>query len=168
MIQTKKKTIKKTTKKTTKKKPVKKKEAKIKAVKKKVVKKAKYWEGIGRRKTASARVRIFSRGTKEFIVNKQKLKDYFSQEFLPQKSLAPLDILNLADKFRVSVKVKGGGNNAQAEAIRHGLARALEKFNANFRKKLKKAGYLTRDPRMKERKKFGLKKARRAPQWRKR
>lgn len=136
--------------------------------KKKVVKKPKYWEGIGRRKTASARVRIFTQGAKSFIVNKQKLEDYFSQEILPKKSLAPLDILNLKDKFQVSIRVKGGGVNAQAEAIRHGLARALEKFNPNFRKKLKKAGYLTRDPRMKERKKFGLKKARRAPQWRKR
>lgn len=138
------------------------------AKKKSPARKIKYWEGIGRRKTASARVRIFTQGNKEFVVNKQKFDDYFHRAFLSEKSLAPLDILNLKEKFRVLSKVKGGGINAQAEAIRHGLARALEKFNPDFRKKLKKAGYLTRDPRMKERKKFGLKKARRAPQWRKR
>jgi len=76
--------------------------------------------------------------------------------------------MKVVDRFRVLVKVKGGGINAQAEAVRHGIARALLKFNPDFRKKLKRAGFLTRDPRKRERKKFGLKRARRAPQWRKR
>lgn len=134
----------------------------------KTARKAKYWEGVGRRKTAVARVRIVTRGKKEFLVNEKKLEDYFSVDLLDKKATAPLDILNLLDKFKVSVRANGGGIDAQAEAIRHGLSRALVKFNPNFRKKLKKAGFLTRDPRMKERKKFGLKKARKAPQWSKR
>jgi len=133
-----------------------------------VAKKNRYWEGVGRRKTAVARVRISTQGEKDFLVNEKKLKDYFSIPYLCQTARAPLELLKLLDKFKVSVKIKGGGICAQAEAIRHGLARALVKFNPNFRKKLKKAGFLTRDPRMKERKKFGLKKARRAPQWQKR
>jgi small subunit ribosomal protein S9 len=76
--------------------------------------------------------------------------------------------MNCLDKFRVMVKVKGGGFHAQAEAVRHGVSRALTLFNPDFRKKMKKAGFLTRDSRMRERKKFGLKRARRAPQWQKR
>ena len=82
--------------------------------------------------------------------------------------LSPLKLMNVLDKFRIMIKVKGGGIHSQAEAVRHGIARALVIFNAEFRKRLKKAGYLTRDSRMRERKKFGLKRARRAPQWRKR
>jgi len=172
--------IKKTTiKKTEKKKAITKKEKEIKAEvkkvvkkpkvkKKKVVKKPKYWEGIGRRKTAMARVRIFARGKKEFLVNEKILEEYFPIEALQQMATVPLRTLKLLPKLRVSAKVKGGGIFAQAEAIRHGMSRALVNFNPNFRKKLQKAGFLTRDPRMKERKKFGLKRARRAPQWQKR
>lgn len=135
---------------------------------KKIEKRARYWEGVGRRKTAIARVRIFSQKKKEFLVNEKNLEEYFPGPALQQKATAPFRKLKLLSKFMVSVKTKGGGITAQAEAIRHGSARALVKFNSNFRKKLKKAGYLRRDPRMKERKKFGLKRARRAPQWQKR
>jgi len=135
---------------------------------KRAIKGIRYWEGVGRRKTAVARVRIFTRGEKEFLVNEKKLSNYFSISFLDEKAILPLKLLKLLDKFRITVKVRGGGVDAQAEAIRHGLSRALIKFNPNFRKKLKKAGFLTRDSRMKERKKFGLKRARRAPQWQKR
>jgi len=164
----------------TKKKVVKKKITKKRAVKKEKVKKEikrpakrakkgpKYWEGIGRRKTAIARVRIFTQGDKEFLVNEKKVINYFPISYLIKIAASPLETLNLKEKFKVSAKTTGGGSTSQAEAVRHGLARALIKFNPNFRKKLKKAGFLTRDPRMKERKKFGLKRARRAPQWRKR
>ena len=141
---------------------------KVVSAAKKTGRRAKYWEGVGRRKTAVARVRIFTRGTKDFLVNNKKLKDYFTVAFLDKKAVSPLGGLSLLDKFKISVKVMGGGVHAQAEAVRHGLSRALVEFNPNFRKKLKKAGFLTRDPRMKERKKFGLKKARRAAQWQKR
>lgn len=159
MVEKKKSTIKKTAKKKTSKKS---------PTFKKGGGKAKYWQGIGRRKTCTARVRIFSQGTKDFIVNEQKIDKYFPIAFLSQEAVSPIEILKLVDKFKVTVKVKGGGIYGQAQAIRHGLSRALVEFNPNFRKKLKKAGFLTRDPRMKERKKFGLKKARRAPQWKKR
>ncbi len=157
---------KKTTLKTKPKKPVKKteKEEKIPRVKKIV----KYYEGVGQRKTATARVRIFSQGEKNFLVNEKLLDKYFPILQLQQVSLSPLEIMDLLGKFGVSVKVKGGGLNAQAEAIRNAIAKALVLFNPDFRKKLKKAGFLTRDPRMRERKKFGLKRARRAPQWKKR
>lgn len=141
----------------------------IKATKaKKVVKKIRYWEGMGRRKSAMARVRLFTQGNKGFTINEKKLENYFAIPFLRKIVWAPLELLKLQDKFAITVKTNGGGINAQADAIRHGLSRALEKFNPNFRKKLKKFGYLTRDARMKERKKFGLKKARKAPQWSKR
>jgi len=131
-------------------------------------KKERYIEAVGRRKTAVARVRIFPEGEKDFIVNEKKLNDYFPY-FAHQKIvLAPLELTNCLSSFKIQVKVKGGGIHSQAEAIRHGLARALISFNPDFFKRLKKAGYLTRDPRMKERKKFGLKRARKAPQWQKR
>lgn len=132
----------------------------------------KYFEAVGRRKTAVARIRLFMRkGAKEgsmFLVNEKPLESYFPTFELQQICLAPLKKMNCLDKFRISVKVKGGGLRSQAEAIRHGIARALILFNPDFRKRLKKAGYLTRDTRMRERKKFGLKRARRAPQWQKR
>lgn len=133
-----------------------------------VVKPARYFEAVGRRKTAVARVRLFTRGEKMFLVNEKPLENYFPTFELQKICQAALEKMKCLDKFRISAKVKGGGLNAQAEAIRHGIARALTIFNPDFRKRLKKFGYLTRDPRMRERKKFGLKRARRAPQWQKR
>ncbi len=127
-----------------------------------------YFEAVGRRKTAVARVRLFTKGEKEILVNDKPYQVYFPTLELQQITRAPLEKMKCADKFRILAKVKGGGLYAQAEALRHGIARALILFNPDFRKRLKKAGFLTRDPRMRERKKFGLKRARRAPQWQKR
>lgn len=129
---------------------------------------AKYLEAVGRRKTAVARVRLFLQGEKEFLVNDKPYKDYFPTLELQKIALAALEKMQCLGRFRILVKVKGGGLRGQAEAIRHGLARVLVAFNPNFRKRLRKVGFLTRDPRMRERKKFGLKRARRAPQWQKR
>lgn len=126
-----------------------------------------FLEAVGRRKTSSARIRFSIKGDKEILINDRPFHIYFPTLELQGKVLAPLNIMNI-DKFRILVKVRGGGINSQAEAVRHGVARALVLFNESFKKRLKKAGYLTRDPRMRERKKFGLKRARRAPQWRKR
>ncbi len=142
-----------------------------KVISEKVVKKPKperYFEAVGRRKTAVARVRLFTKGEKVFLVNKKPLETYFSTFELQQIAKVSLEKMNCLDKFKISAIVKGGGLNAQAEAVRHGIARALVVFNPDFRKKLKKAGFLIRDSRMRERKKFGLKRARRAPQWKKR
>jgi small subunit ribosomal protein S9 len=127
----------------------------------------KYVEGIGRRKTAVARVRI-GQGNGNITINDKNYNDYFSLPALQKKVLAPISELKLTEKFSVSAKVEGGGINAQAEAIRHGLARALTVMNPSFKKRLAVVGYVTRDSRMVERKKYGLKKARRAPQWQKR
>ncbi|MDP1994635.1 MAG: 30S ribosomal protein S9 [Ignavibacteria bacterium] len=127
-----------------------------------------YFEAIGRRKTAVARVRLFTKGDKEFIVNDKPYQQYFQTAEDQEASVASMKKMKCLDKFRITVKVKGGGHRAQAEAIRHGTARVLVDFNQNFRKRLRKAGFLTRDPRMRERKKFGLRRARRAPQWAKR
>jgi small subunit ribosomal protein S9 len=131
-------------------------------------KKEKYFEGIGRRKTAIARVRLVSQKEKDFSVNGKPMVGYFPTIELQKTVLSPLALTDCLEQFKVSVRVKGGGISSQAEAIRHGLARALVLFNTEFRKKLKSAGFLKRDPRMRERKKFGLKRARRAPQWAKR
>lgn len=126
-----------------------------------------YFEGVGRRKTAVARVRLFTKAG-DFQVN-NKLYTEFFKTFDQQKIVEEaLQKMKLFGRFRVSVKITGGGSHGQAEAVRHGLARCLIKFNPDFRKRLKRAGFLKRDPRAKERKKFGLKKARRAPQWAKR
>ncbi len=133
-----------------------------------VAKSEHYFEAIGRRKTAIARVRLFTVGEKTILINKNPLASYFPSFELQKIVLSPLEITKHLDQFRISVLVKGGGKVSQAEAIRHGLSRALVLFNPTFRKRLKKAGFLKRDPRMKERKKFGLKRARRAPQWQKR
>ena len=127
-----------------------------------------YFEATGRRKTAIARVRLFTRGEKQFMVNGKSYQEYFSTEEDRQTAIASMIKMKCLDKFRVTVVVRGGGHSAQAEAIRHGTARVLVDFNANFKKRLRKVGYLTRDPRMRERKKFGLRRARRAPQWAKR
>jgi len=128
---------------------------------------AKYIEAVGRRKTSIARVRLYI-GKVGFEVNGKNYKDYFTYPFWQQIVEGPLQQLQPTEKFGISVKVSGGGINSQAEAVRHGLARALVKLNEGYRKQLRKLGYITRDPRMKERRKYGLKKARRAPQWSKR
>lgn len=128
----------------------------------------KYLEATGRRKTASARVRLFSEGEKTFSVNGKSLENYFLSSELQEIVKAPLFIMDIIGKFGLTAIVKGGGSHSQAEAIRHGIARAIVAVNPEFRTRLKKAGFLIRDPRMKERKKFGLKRARKAPQWSKR
>ena len=130
--------------------------------------KDKYLEAVGKRKTAVARVRIFTRGERAFLVNQKPLEKYFPIVDLQKIAQASLDKMKCLDKFRVEVLVKGGGLSSQAEAIRHGTARALTLFNLDFKKRLRRAGFLTRDSRIRERKKFGLKRARRAPQWAKR
>jgi len=128
----------------------------------------KYYEAIGRRKTSVARVRLYTRGDKIFLINDKQFNQYFKNVESKNIVEAPLVKMNCVDRFRVTARVFGGGLNSQAEALRHGIARALVMFNPDFKKRLKKSGYLTRDPRMKERKKPGLKRARRAPQWAKR
>jgi len=127
-----------------------------------------YFEAIGRRKTAVARVRLFTRGEKQFLVNGKPYQEYFTLGADQQTVTSSMRKMKCLDKFKVTVMVTGGGRNAQAEAVRHGTARVLVDFNANFKKRLRKVGYLTRDPRMRERKKFGLKRARKSPQWAKR
>lgn len=143
-------------------------EKKVEKKEKPVVKPDKYYESEGRRKTAVARVRIWTKGSKEFLVNQKPLEKYFPTLELQKKALASLETMKCLDKFKVSIVVRGGGLSSQAEAIRHGIARVLILFNLDFRKRLKKAGFLRRDSRMRERKKPGLKRARRAPQWKKR
>jgi len=132
------------------------------------IKTDKYFEAVGRRKTSTARVRIFIAEKPEFSVNGKEAKLYFPTAEMQKIIQDPFSKLKLTEKFRVSVKVSGGGLHSQAEAIRHGLARVLIIWNAELRGKLKKAGFLKRDPRMKERRKFGLKKARKSPKWSKR
>lgn len=139
-----------------------------KSIKENAGKPERYFEAIGRRKTAVARVRLYTKGDREFLVNNKPYQQYFPLVEDQQTATSSMVKMKCFDKFRVTVVVKGGGRHAQAEAIRHGTARVLVDFNANFRKRLRKAGFLTRDPRMRERKKFGLKRARRAPQWAKR
>jgi small subunit ribosomal protein S9 len=129
---------------------------------------AEYFYGTGRRKEAVARVRIYP-GEGEFIVNGRTARDYFGGRDLYQLTIMqPLRLTNTAERFNVSVKVVGGGVTGQAGAIRHGLARALTRFDAELRPVLKRAKLLTRDAREKERKKVGLKRARKAPQYTKR
>ncbi len=124
-------------------------------------------EATGRRKTAIARVRIVA-GKGTVTVNGKDLKHYFSLPRLVAAAVAPLVQLNLAKNYDVSVKVSGGGINAQAEAIRHGLSQAIVMADVAWKPRLRAMGYMTRDSRMVERKKYGLRKARRAPQWAKR
>lgn len=123
---------------------------------------------VGRRKTSIARVRLIKNGKGTVTVNGKPFDKYFTAYELRTIVLSPLDIAGQANAVDVSVKVAGGGIRGQAEAVRHGISRALIVLNPTFRRSLKKLGYLTRDARKKERKKFGLKKARRAPQWSKR
>lgn len=127
-----------------------------------------YWEAVGRRKSAIARVRLYTRGEKGVWIGEKPYGVYFQTLELQKIVEDALKKMKADTRFRVSVKLSGGGIRGQAEAVRHGISRALVKFNADFRKRLKRAGYLTRDPRVKERRKFGLKKARKAPQWAKR
>ena len=123
--------------------------------------------GTGRRKSSVARVRLYA-GTGKVTVNDRDIDDYFGLETLKLIVRQPLVLTGTADKFDVVCRVAGGGVTGQAGAIRHGLSRALLQFDEELRPTLKKAGFLTRDPRMKERKKYGLKAARRAPQFSKR
>lgn len=130
----------------------------------------KYFEAVGRRKTSVVRVRVSTSegNTGEMTVNEKPAEKYFFTPELLRVATASLKKMKLFNKFSVTAKIKGGGIHSQAEAFRHAIARALIKFNPDFRKRLKKSGYLERDARAKERRKFGLKKARKAPQWSKR
>ena len=130
--------------------------------------KKKYFYGTGRRKSSVARVRVYENGTGSIIINGRDINDYFGLETLKLVVRQPLVTTELVDKVDVVVSVCGGGVSGQAGAIRHGIARALPTVNPEYRASLKAAGFLTRDPRMKERKKYGLKAARRAPQFSKR
>ena len=123
--------------------------------------------GTGRRKSSVARVYLVP-GTGKITINKRDMDEYFGLETLKVVVRQPLTATETADKFDVLVNVRGGGYTGQAGAIRHGIARALLNVDADYRPVLKKSGFLTRDPRMKERKKYGLKAARRAPQFSKR
>jgi|SRR5581483_6191734 len=128
--------------------------------------KEKYIEAVGRRKTSVARVRLFPGSKTTFVINEKDLESYFPIKNLQVIAKQPLE--QIEQKFKVSAHISGGGIHSQSEALRHGIARALVEHDAELRKNLKKAGYLKRDPRAKERRKFGLKKARKAPQWSKR
>jgi len=127
-----------------------------------------YIEAVGRRKTAIARVRLTPASKQSIVINDRELADYFKTESLQKTAFLPIEKSGITDKFAISVKLVGGGISSQAGAVSHGLARAIEKVDAHLRPTLKKEGLLTRDPRAKERRKFGLKKARKAPQWSKR
>ena len=126
-----------------------------------------FFYGTGRRKKSIARVRVYA-GTGKITINDRDIDDYFGLDTLKLIVRQPLALTELTDKFDIVCRVTGGGVTGQAGAIRHGLARALLQYDEALRPALKKAGFLTRDPRMKERKKYGLKGARRAPQFSKR
>ena len=127
-----------------------------------------YFYGTGRRKSSVARVRLIPGGTGVVTINNRTLDNYFGLETLKFIVRQPVELLGLSEKFDIEVKVSGGGFTGQAGAIRFGLSRALVQADPEYRAALKKAGFLTRDSRMKERKKYGLKAARRAPQFSKR
>ena len=127
----------------------------------------KYYYGTGRRKNSIARVRLIE-GTGKITINGRDIDEFFGLETLKVIVRQPLNVTNTTAKYDVIATVKGGGCTGQAGAIRHGIARALNEANSEFRPALKSNGFLTRDPRMKERKKYGLKKARKAPQFSKR
>lgn len=131
-------------------------------------KKDPYFEAVGRRKTAVARIRLFSSSKPDFVVNQKPLTEYVQETAYQTIAMESLEKGSPGKSFVVSVLVRGGGPHAQAEAIRQGIARALVKMDPELRTNLKSLGFLTRDSRMRERKKFGLKRARRARQWRKR
>lgn len=127
-----------------------------------------YFYGTGRRKSSVARVKLIPNGTGAATINNRTLDNYFGLETLKYIVKQPLELLGLTEKFDIEVKVTGGGFTGQAGAIRLGVAKALLQADAEYRPQLKKAGFLTRDSRMKERKKYGLKAARKAPQFSKR
>lgn len=126
-----------------------------------------FYYGTGRRKHSVARVRVYP-GTGRIVINDRDIEEYFGLDTLKVITKQPLSLTGTADKFDIVANVNGGGVTGQAGAIRHGLSRALLQYSEDLRPVLKKAGFLTRDPRMKERKKYGLKAARRAPQFSKR
>jgi len=130
----------------------------------------KYYYGTGRRKTASAQVRLYLArdGEAGIVVNGKPMEEYFSRRGDVEYVLEPLEATGTLGQFRVTVKVRGGGDSGQAGAIRHGIARALLEADPALRPQLRQGGFLTRDPRAKERKKPGLKRARKAPQYTKR
>ncbi|MDA1337211.1 MAG: 30S ribosomal protein S9 [bacterium] len=128
----------------------------------------KYWQATGRRKTAVARIRIKDAKKTSFVVNQKSFEDYFQDKEYQVIAKEALERGADGKTFDVSIVVRGGGMRAQAEAVRHGLARVLVEWDAAMRDSMKTLKFLTRDPRMRERKKFGLKRARRARQWRKR
>ena len=128
-----------------------------------------YYYGMGRRKTAVARVRLFPAGDGNITINGKNAHSYFGQrDALLAVIAAPFRAVELENSYNMTIRVVGGGTSGQAGAIRHALARALVRMNPEFKVGLRRAGYLTRDPRMKERKKPGLKRARKAPQYTKR
>lgn len=136
---------------------------------KKVAKKYPYLFAVGRRKTAVARVRLYPKDNRsEIKINEKDYKEYFPYFEFQKNIEEPLKRSNLLGKYFISIKVQGGGKRGQVDAVRHGLGRILLKFDENLKKTLRAGGYLTRDSRKKERKKPGLKRARRAPQWAKR
>lgn len=128
---------------------------------------ASYFYGTGRRKSAVARVRLYP-GTGDIVINDKPLEEYFAREADRIRVRSPLRATSALDQFNIMVKVRGGGVSGQAGAVRHGIARALLVANPDLRPVLRKGGFLTRDPRQKERKKPGLKRARKAPQYTKR
>ncbi len=158
----------------TKKEVIKEKPLSVKEVAPNIVKKSeKYFLGIGRRKTSTAQIRLYPQKKSdeqslEMTVNGMEYKKYFPLKKLQEVVVSPINLLHLQNRFRISCIVSGGGVSSVAGAIRLGISRALIEANPIFKKPLKRIGYLTRDARKKERKKPGLKKARRAPQWQKR
>jgi len=132
-----------------------------------IASKERYIQGLGRRKTSVARVRLTPSAKASFIVNDKELAIYFPTKELANIAVEAIDLAKV-ETYKITAHIKGGGIHSQAEALRHALARAITGNKPELRTTLKKAGYLKRDPRAKERRKFGLKKARKAPQWSKR
>lgn len=130
--------------------------------------KDRYIEGIGRRKTSVARARITEASKASYVVNDKDIAEHFKTEELRKIATEAFETAGTKIKFKVTIKVSGGGVASQAVAVRHAISRALNEMDGEMRAPLKKAGFLKRDPRAKERRKFGLKKARKAPQWSKR
>ena len=137
-------------------------------IKKNTADSGRYVEAVGRRKTAIARVRLFETVKTSFLVNDQNLATYFPTEQLQVTVKEPFTKVKLSAKLKVLAHIHGGGISAQAEALRHGISRAIILYDQTLRKEIKHFGFLKRDPRAMERRKFGLKKARKSPQWSKR